>query len=54
MTTIVDKVRLVMDHRRGPDVRAELGIFPSKVATMPAFREEIAKHDSLRVTMEAV
>jgi hypothetical protein len=43
--TIVDKVKLVLIHRDSPDVETELGIFPSKEAAMPAFREAILKHD---------
>jgi hypothetical protein len=46
MTTIVDKVKLVLVHRDSPDVETELGTFPSKDAAMPAFQEAIAKHDA--------
>jgi hypothetical protein len=35
MTTIIDKVKLVVVHRDSPDVETELGIFPSKDAAMP-------------------
>jgi hypothetical protein len=51
---IVDKVKLVVVHRRSPDIETELGTFPSKDAAMPAFQEAIAKHDPLRVTIEPV
>jgi hypothetical protein len=54
MTTIVEKVKLVVIHRDSPDVQTELGIFPSKDAAMPAFQEAIAKHDPLRAAMEPV
>jgi hypothetical protein len=54
MTTIVDKVKLVVIHRDSPDVETELGTFPSKDAAMPAFQEVIAKHDPLRATIEPV
>jgi hypothetical protein len=54
MTTIVDRVKLVVVHRDSPDVETELGIFPSKDAAMPAFQEAIAKHDPLRATIEPV
>jgi hypothetical protein len=54
MTTIVDKVKLVVVHRRSPDVQTELGTFPSKDAAMPAFAEAIAKHDPLRAAIEPV
>jgi hypothetical protein len=54
MTTIVDKVKLVVVHRRSPDIQTELGTFPSKKAAMPAFEEAIAKHDPLRAAIEPV
>jgi hypothetical protein len=54
MTTIVDKVKLVIVHRGSPDIETELGIFPSKDAAMPAFQEAIAKHDPLRAKIEPV
>ncbi len=54
MTTIVDKVKLVVVHRRSPDVETELGIFPSKDAAMAAFQGAIAKHDPLRARIEPV
>jgi hypothetical protein len=54
MMTIVDKVKLVLVHRRSPDVETELGTFPSKEAAMPAFKEAIAKHDPLRARIEPV
>ena len=54
MTTIVDKVKLVIVQRDSPDVETELGSFPSKDAAMPAFQEAIAKHDPLRATIEPV
>ncbi len=54
MTTIVDKVKLVVVHRRSPDVENELGTFPSKDAAMAAFEEAIAKHDPLRAKIEPV
>jgi hypothetical protein len=54
MTTIVDKVKLVLVQRDSPDVETELGSFPSKDAAMPAFEEAIAKHDPLRARIEPV
>jgi hypothetical protein len=54
MTTIVDKVKLVVVHRRSPDVETELGTFPSKDVAMPAFEEAIAKYDPLRAKIEPV
>jgi hypothetical protein len=54
MTTIVDKVKLVIVQRDSPDVETELGSFPSKDAAMSAFQEAIAKHDPLRATIEPV
>jgi hypothetical protein len=54
MTTIVDKVKLVLVHRDSPDVETELGSFPSKDAAMPAFQEAIAKHNPLRARIEPV
>jgi hypothetical protein len=52
MTTSVDKVKLVVVHRDSPDVETELGVFPSKDTTMPAFQEAIAKHNPLRAAIE--
>jgi hypothetical protein len=54
MTTIVDKVKLVIVQRDSPDVETELGSFPSKDAAMSAFQEAIAKHDPLRAAIEPV
>jgi hypothetical protein len=54
MMTIVDKVKLVVVHRRSPDVETELGTFPSKEAAMPAFQEAIEKHDPLRARIEPI
>jgi hypothetical protein len=54
MTTIVDKVKLIVVHRRSPDIKTDLGIYPSKDAAMPAFQEAIAKHDTLRAKIEPV
>jgi hypothetical protein len=54
MTTIVDKVKLVIVQRDSPDVETELGSFPSKDAAMSAFQEAIAKHDPLRARIEPV
>ncbi len=54
MTTIVDKVKLVVVHRDSPDIETELGIFPSKDAAMPAFQKAIAKEDTLRAKIEPV
>jgi hypothetical protein len=54
MTTIVDKVKLVVVHRDSPDVETDLGTFSSKDAAMPAFQEAIAKHDPLRARIEPV
>ena len=54
MTTIVDKVKVVVVHRRSPDVETELGIYPSKDAAMPAFEDAIAKHDPLQAAIEPV
>jgi hypothetical protein len=54
MTTIVDKVKLVVVHRRSPDVQTDLGTFPSKDSAMPAFEEAIAQHDPLRAAIEPV
>jgi hypothetical protein len=54
MTTIVDKVKLVVVHRDSPDVETQIGIFPSKDAAMTAFEEAIAKHDPLRAKIEPV
>jgi hypothetical protein len=52
--TIVDKVKLVVVHRRSPDVETELGTFPSKDVALPAFQEAIATHDPLRARIEPV
>jgi hypothetical protein len=54
MMTIVDKVKLVVVHRRSPDVETELGTFPSKDVALPAFQEAIATHDPLRARIEPV
>jgi hypothetical protein len=54
MTTIVDKVKLVVVRRDSPDIETELGTFPSKDAAMPAFQAAIDKHDPLRATIEPV
>jgi hypothetical protein len=54
MTTIVDKVKLVVVHRDSPDVETELGVFPSKDAALPSFNQAIAKHDPLRAAIEPV
>ena len=54
MTTIVDKVKLVVVHRGSPDIGTEVGTFPSKDAAMHAFREAIAKHDPLRASIEPI
>jgi hypothetical protein len=54
MTTIVDRVKLVVVHRDSPDVETELGVFPSKDAAMQAFQEAIAKHDPLRAAIEPI
>jgi hypothetical protein len=49
MSTIVDKVKLVVVHRRSPEVETELGTFPSKDMAMPAFEE-----DPLRARIEPI
>ncbi len=52
--TIVDKVKLVVVHSGSPDIETDLGTYPSKDAAMPAFKEAIAKQDTLRATIELV
>jgi hypothetical protein len=52
--TIVDKVKLVVVRRDSPDIKTELGTYPSKDAALPAFQAEIAKDDTLRATIEPV
>jgi hypothetical protein len=54
MTTIVDKVKVVVVRRDSPDIKTDLGTYPSKDAAMPAFQEAIAKDDTLRATIEPV
>jgi hypothetical protein len=54
MTTIVDKVKLVVVHRASPDRETELGTYPSKDAAMPAYQEAVAKNDTLRAAIEPV
>jgi hypothetical protein len=54
MTTIVDKVKLVIVERDSPDVETELGSFPSKDAAMAAFQAAIAKHNPLQARIEPV
>jgi hypothetical protein len=54
MTTIVDKVKLVVVHRDSPDIETELGTYPSKDAAMPAYQEAIVKDDTLRATIQPV
>jgi hypothetical protein len=51
---IVDKVKLVIVHRRSPDIETEVGTFPSKEAAMSAFQEAIAEHDPHRTRIEPV
>ena len=52
--TIIDKVKLVVVHRDSPNIKTDLGTYPSKDAAMPAFQEAIAKDDTLRATIEPV
>jgi hypothetical protein len=52
--SIVDKVKLVVVHRDSPDIEIQLGTFPSKDAAMPAYKEAVAKHDTLRAAIEPV
>jgi hypothetical protein len=54
MTTIVDKVKLVVVHRDSPDIETEFGTYPSKDAAMPTYQEAIAKTDTLRAAIEPV
>jgi hypothetical protein len=54
MTTIVDKVKVVVVRRDSPEVETELGTFPSKDAAMTAFEEAIARYDPLRAAIEPV
>jgi hypothetical protein len=54
MTVQIGRIARARNLRRSPDVEAELGLFPSKDAAMPAFGEAIAKHDPLRAAIEPV
>jgi hypothetical protein len=50
----IEKVKLTVVHRSAPDVEVQLGIFPSKDAALPEFRELIAKSDTLRATIDPI
>jgi hypothetical protein len=51
---IEDKVKLVVVRRGSPDIEVQLGIYPSKNAALPAFKELIAKEDTLRAIIDPV
>jgi hypothetical protein len=50
----IEKVKLLVVRRDAPDVEVQLGIFPTKVAALPEFRELIAKDDTLRATIDPI
>jgi hypothetical protein len=49
-----DKVKLTVVRRGAPDIEVQLGVFPSKDAALPEFRELIARDDTLRATIDPV
>jgi hypothetical protein len=49
-----DKVKLTVVRRGAPDIEVQLGVFPSKSAALPEFRELIARDDTLRATIDPV
>jgi hypothetical protein len=51
---IEDKVKLVVVRRDSPHIEVQLGIYPSKDAALPAFKELIAKEDTLRAIIDPV
>jgi hypothetical protein len=50
---ITDRVKLVVVRNDSPDIETTVGTFPTRDA-MKAFRQIIAKEDTLRVTIEPI
>jgi hypothetical protein len=50
----IEKVKLIVVRQSAPDVEVQLGIFPSKDAALPEFRQLIAKGDTLRAAIDPI
>jgi hypothetical protein len=50
----IEKVKLIVVRQTAPDVEVQLGIFPSKEAALPEFKELIAKGDTLRAAIDPI